>query len=325
MSSTSAIATDSLADRFRIARRADIKPLPMRPSTKYLDDIRHRPHARPTGRPRPQSLAAQDEHNCATGELPAGVLQPRVAGHVTIDPISLALDAGSDQSKSKRKLRYSLYDGNHKTHLRLLSLMATGVFAFGMFVSIQGWLLNRRVGQSLPVAHAESQTALPDETKPADDELAQYQVAADMPRYLSIESQGIKARVFRMGLTNEGAVATPNNVHDTGWYEGSAKPGDSGISLIVGHVSGISSPGVFGKLSQLQAGDTITIERGDGKILKYRVAGSESFPADNVDMTKVLSHTSGGQETLNLITCHGSYSLASHQYNERLVVYTTRI
>lgn len=322
--SASTIAPDSLVNRFQIARRAEVKPPPTRPSTKYVDDVRVRPHARATN---PVAALAQRDEEAK--ELPSNALQQRVSGHVSISPISLDLDDGLGTTSHRARGLYSLAKGRgHSARVRLMTAMAIAVFGFGMFVSVQGWLLNRQVGQSLPVVNAESadaQVAVPEETKPDDNTLAQYQVAPDMPRYLSIESQGVKSRVLRMGLTGAGAVDTPNNVHDTGWYEGSAKPGEGGVSLIVGHVSGISSPGVFGKLSQLRSGDVVSIERGDGKVLKYRVTGSESFAADNVDMAKVLSHTTDGKEALNLVTCHGSYNAASHEYNERIVVYTTRI
>ncbi|TXG77345.1 class F sortase [Patescibacteria group bacterium] len=210
-----------------------------------------------------------------------------------------------------------------------LASLTIVVFGFGMYVSVQGFIQNRRVAEGVPTtaqASQEQEAEAPSETKPDDNSVANYQVAPDMPRFISIESQGIKARVLRIGLTGDGAVGAPNNVHDGGWYEGSAKPGEGGVSLIVGHVSGISAPGVFRNIDQLNPGEVISVERGDGTVIRYRVDATESFPANNVDMAKALSYSKvEGGEALNLITCHGSFDGASQQYTERLVVYTTRI
>lgn len=164
------------------------------------------------------------------------------------------------------------------------------------------------------------------ERKPSAKQVSNYVVPPDMPRYLNVESLGITdARILALGISGDGAVATPSSIYDVGWFDGSAKPGTGGVSLIVGHVSGVSAAGVFGSIHTLNAGDMVEVELGNGDVLSYRVDGVEPFPADKVDMSRVLQYNPNGAEGLNLITCFGSFDSARQQYRERLVVYTTRI
>lgn len=164
------------------------------------------------------------------------------------------------------------------------------------------------------------------EVEPSTKDKSDYQVPPDMPRFLTIKSLGVtNARVLALGTTGDGAVATPASVYDVGWFDGSAKPDTGGVSLIVGHVSGISAPGVFRSIHTLSAGDKVELELGNGDVLTYRVDAVESFPADKVDMSKVLTYNPDDTEGLNLVTCFGSFDAARQQYRERLVVYTTRI
>lgn len=185
----------------------------------------------------------------------------------------------------------------------------------------------KRTNEPVVVGIQDNSTDMPaSEVEPSAKQISSYVVPPDMPRYLNIQSLGVTdARVLALGVSGDGAVATPSSIYDVGWFDGSAKPGTGGVSLIVGHVSGVSAPGVFGSIHSLNAGDMVEIELGNGDILSYRVDGVESFPADKVDMSRVLQYNSNDAEGLNLITCFGSFDSARQQYRERLVVYTTRI
>ena len=148
-----------------------------------------------------------------------------------------------------------------------------------------------------------------------------YTVAADIPRILSIPSLGVNARVLRMSVDREGAIEAPKGIWDTGWYDGSAKPG-SGNTFIDGHTSGPTMPAVFAKLKDIKAGAEIEIERGDGTRLRYAVRTVTTTKVTDIDMRAVLNGPGG--DALTLMTCGGTYQ-GNFTYDSRVIVMATRV
>ncbi|TWP18516.1 class F sortase, partial [TM7 phylum sp. oral taxon 352] len=160
------------------------------------------------------------------------------------------------------------------------SFAASALLIISIYSFADSWLLNNRIKNAVnatPVAARSDNlddrknSEGKDETKVSDDAIAKYKVAADLPRVITIEKLGVKARVLQMNVNSDGSMQSPINIFDAGWYTGSVKPGQPGASIIVGHASGTTLGGVFNKLETLNAGDTISVERGDGKILRYQV------------------------------------------------------
>ncbi|MBR5621017.1 class F sortase [Candidatus Saccharibacteria bacterium] len=150
-----------------------------------------------------------------------------------------------------------------------------------------------------------------------------WKVAADKPRFLSIPKLNIdRARVLEIGLNNTGRLLTPNNIFDVGWYRASSKPGAGGTLLIDGHNGGPHIEGVFKHLPDLEIGDLITIERGDGKFFRYKVVENEEVPLSEADgkMSKMLTSPESGKESLSLITCSGVWSGVQQTYLSRQFV-----
>ena len=159
-----------------------------------------------------------------------------------------------------------------------------------------------------------------DETPVSDGQVAEYTVAADRPRYLSIPALGVtNSRVLPIGLSSSNQLQTPAGIYDVGWYTGSGKPGAGGTMLIDGHNGGPTKTGVFKRLPELKVGDIITIERGDGAKFDYRVAENEtlSLSEANQQMNKMLVSPKQGVESLSLITCTGEWSQVQHTYLSR--------
>jgi len=124
-----------------------------------------------------------------------------------------------------------------------------------------------------------------------------------------------------MSLTSNNAIQAPQNVHDAGWFTGSAKPGQPGASVIDGHVANWATKSVFHDLKNVRSGDTITIERGDGTRLQYKVVELKSYPANDVDMQAVMTPITPTKPGLNLITCDGKV-VRGNEFDRRLVVFT---
>lgn len=175
-----------------------------------------------------------------------------------------------------------------------------------------------------PSASTSSQHA-PSAKKPTKTAVETYNVAADLPKFISIPAINVaKARVVQLGVTKSNQIATPSNIYDAGWYNGSAKPGAPGAMFIFGHVSSWQANGVFFDLKKLKKGDIVTITRGDNKTFTYTVASSKIYPADKVDMKTVLAPTDSSKPGLNLMTCTGQVIKGTSEFNERLVVFASQ-
>ena len=158
------------------------------------------------------------------------------------------------------------------------------------------------------------------EIKPTEDEIQEYVVAPDRPRYLTIEKIGTnKARILPMGVNAKGELATPNNIFDVGWYEASGKPGQGGTMIIDGHNGGPHVFGVFKNLPNLVDGDIITVERGDGSIFKYKVVENKSVLLSESDayMATAARSPERGKESITLISCTGEWSQQQNTYLSR--------
>ena len=124
-----------------------------------------------------------------------------------------------------------------------------------------------------------------DEEKPDSTAIAEYEVAPDKPRYLTIRSLGIiNARIVEVGLKENQELATPVNIYDIGWYTGSDLPG-TGVSVMDAH-GGNAGQGIFRTLPNIQTGAEIAVEMGDGRLYTYVVTdtatkalGDESPPS----------------------------------------------
>lgn len=162
-----------------------------------------------------------------------------------------------------------------------------------------------------------------EETPPSEEEIVEYTVSADKPRYLSINKLGItNAKILEVGLTSSKRIGSPKNIYDVAWYNGSSKPGAGGTAFIDGHNSGPTQTGVFFYLSRLTIGDIITIERGDGQIFNYKVVESKTLTLDEADayMPKMLTSPESGRESLSLMTCAGSWDLNRQTGTHRVLV-----
>ncbi len=161
------------------------------------------------------------------------------------------------------------------------------------------------------------------EEEPTDQEIYEYVVAADRPRYLSISKLGItNRRVLPMGVNASGELDTPRNIFDVGWYEASGKPGQGGTMVIDGHNGGPHVVGVFKNLPSLVDGDIITIERGDGIIYNYAVVENNEVLLTDADAYMATASQSPryGMESLTLITCTGEWSQQQQTYLSRQFV-----
>jgi sortase (surface protein transpeptidase) len=203
-------------------------------------------------------------------------------------------------------------------------VLGIGLFAYGSSYFVQRH--NATAPRSLPKPQTviTSSTDHPSEA-PVNTKTASYTVASDMPRLLVIPRVGTNGFVQQVAVdkkTNE--MAVPSNIHMAGWYTGSVKPGDVGLSIIDGHLLGYYTPGIFQNLSDVRPGDTFYIEFGDGSRRNFQVVSNHTYPVGDV-VNYLFAKDPSIQAQLNLITCGGQYDKSQHEYNQRVLVVAKRI
>jgi LPXTG-site transpeptidase (sortase) family protein len=213
---------------------------------------------------------------------------------------------------------------------RMIVGMATFLFIAGVGVAFVGLRTNKDVTAQVKSAATVSQNqdnegGLGENGIPHEDgnppDVQYYRTAASYPRVIRIKKTQVEARVLPLSIAPNGALKAPGNIFDAGWYKDSAKPGEPGATIIDGHASGPTRPGVFKNLGKLAKGDTIEIERGDGEKFTYTIQAVKVFDADKVDMSSVMVPFVAGRQGLNLITCSGKFDPATNKYEQRTVVY----
>ena len=158
---------------------------------------------------------------------------------------------------------------------------------------------------------------------PPDDKFV-WKGGPNDPKQVVIDSIGAKPYVQKVGIDQNKQVAVPNNTHLVGWFVDSVRPGEKGLSLIDGHVTGRKDKGVFKDLDILNRGDNFSVILGNGKELKYRVVDMKSAKV-NESVGIMFSQNPKIANQLNLVTCSGRYDPKSKTYDERLTVMAEQI
>jgi len=142
-------------------------------------------------------------------------------------------------------------------------------------------------------------------------------VVVAAPVRLLIPAANVNAQVEALGVDRTGAMDTPHNIWNVGWYRAGPSPGSPGDAVIDGHVGLPGSPLVFSGLGRLTVGADVITVLADGTRNRFTVTSLRSWPAD--------AHPAGlfstdGEARLSLITCTGSYDRSSQTYADRLIV-----
>jgi len=162
-------------------------------------------------------------------------------------------------------------------------------------------------------------TSTPDETKPTAA-CASYRVTANYPKRIQIPRLGVDGCIVQVGVDQNGAIAVPNNIYTAAWYVKSVLPGQPGLSIIDGHISGYyNQDAIFQHLDRLRAGDTFSVTLGSGQVLQYQVTKEQSVPLASA-VSVLLAKDPAITSQLNLITCGGHYNKQTKLYDHRIIV-----
>ena len=143
------------------------------------------------------------------------------------------------------------------------------------------------------------------------------------PVEIRIPSIGVSSEVTVVGLNPDGTLEVPQPGPDydkAAWYEGSPAPGQTGPSVIEGHVdSAENGPSVFYDLGKVAVGDTIEITREDGSVVTFVVHDVQAYPKDDFPTLTVYGNTD--RPELRLITCGGPFDSSRGHYLDNTVVF----
>lgn len=137
-----------------------------------------------------------------------------------------------------------------------------------------------------------------------------------VPVRLAIPEIGVDTPVIRLGLAKDGTVQVPPiTAHDrAGWYEHSPTPGQTGPSVILGHVSvGSYGDGVFRRLGELRRGDRVEARLENGRTAGFAV--TEVRTVDKADFPAEAVYGNVDRPELRLITCGGPRTGAGYRDN----------
>ncbi|HJM04544.1 MAG TPA: class F sortase [Candidatus Saccharimonadaceae bacterium] len=196
--------------------------------------------------------------------------------------------------------------------ISVIILAATGTIA-----GLYWYQLNTSRDAGAPAAVTVS-TTQPDETRP-DPATYEWQGGPTDPKYIDLPTIGAEGFMQNVGIDQEGAIAVPTNIHIAGWFIDSVLPGERGLSIVDGHVDGLTQDGIFQQLADLREGDEYTITMGDDTVKTFVVESVQTLALEET-ADVLYSQVPGVERQLNLITCAGSFDRTVGQYDERVVV-----
>ncbi|WP_327400980.1 class F sortase [Streptomyces sp. NBC_01288] len=173
-----------------------------------------------------------------------------------------------------------------------------------------------RQGSSTPSVKPSAQPSAQPPAKTA------HALARSVPVTLRVPAIGVDTPVMRLGLAADGTVQVPPiTAHDrAGWYRNSPTPGQTGPSVILGHVTvGAYGDGVFRHLARLRKGDRIEAGLENGTTATFtvttvRTVAKAEFPSDEV-------YGNVDRPELRLITCGGTRTGTG--YLDNVIVFAT--
>ncbi|MEV2246736.1 class F sortase [Streptomyces sp. NPDC049970] len=141
------------------------------------------------------------------------------------------------------------------------------------------------------------------------------------PERISIKSIAVDAPFTPLAIGATGQLNPPaaDDPNLAGWFKDGATPGESGTSVVAGHVDTKTGPAVFLLLSTLKAGNTVDITREDGVVATFKVDSVETFSKTEFPNDRVYADK--GTAQLRLITCGGEYDKKAKDYQDNVVVF----
>ncbi|GGQ18177.1 class F sortase [Streptomyces mutabilis] len=161
--------------------------------------------------------------------------------------------------------------------------------------------------------------------QPASAPSAAGDTRTDLPRSkpvrLLIPDISVDAPFTDLAIGENGQLEAPPpaDTNLVGWHADGASPGETGTSIIAGHVDTKTSAAVFARLAELDEGDVFHVKRADGRTASFTVDSLETFDKDDFPSERVYGDADRAE--VRLITCAGDYDRKAKDYTDNLVVF----
>jgi hypothetical protein len=169
----------------------------------------------------------------------------------------------------------------------------------------------------VPIHNPYDSNHVLDPKPPPPSPVPQTPIPTSPPVRLFLPTLNLHPPVEPLGLDQYGAMDTPNNIWDVGWYNAGPVPGAPGDAVMDGHAGYPGQPLVFGRLAKIQPGEPIVVLLADGSKQVFTVSSVQSWPATSMPPTMFEPY---GPPRLTLITCDGQFNSDNKTYASRLVV-----
>ncbi|MGI5826679.1 MAG: class F sortase [Patescibacteria group bacterium] len=145
----------------------------------------------------------------------------------------------------------------------------------------------------------------------------------ESPVSFYIPKIGKSAQVIAVGLDETNRTPIPEQNTQVAWYKFGGKLGENGSVVLAGHHFWNNAPGVFGRLKDLRVHDRIEVRGETGKNYVFEVKEIQTYQRTAFPSEKV--YFSSDTQRLTLVTCAGRYDTVAGDFDQRLVVYATRV
>ncbi|WP_223269505.1 class F sortase [Frigoribacterium sp. ACAM 257] len=141
------------------------------------------------------------------------------------------------------------------------------------------------------------------------------------PARVAVPAIELDEPLIGLGIAPTGAMEVPVDADEVGWFTGGGRPGGRGPTVIAAHVDSTSGPAVFFRLSELVAGDEVTVTTVEGTAVRYVVDEVVDVPKAEFPTARVFGAQPADQ--LRLITCGGVFDPGSGHYDQNRVVFAS--
>ena len=138
------------------------------------------------------------------------------------------------------------------------------------------------------------------------------------PVRIVIPAIGVDAKMVHVGNMSDGGMEVPP-YGLAAWYRLGPYPGESGASVIIGHVDSKKKPDVFNKLHELKPGDVILVFDRNGDVATFQADSSELVLKKDLPTDRIWNHTT--QPVVRPVTCGGKWDAKIGHYLSNFIVY----
>jgi hypothetical protein len=143
--------------------------------------------------------------------------------------------------------------------------------------------------------------------------------AVARPVRLQVPAIAVDTSLQALHRLPDGSLQSPSRWQRAGYYADGVRPGQTGPAVIAGHIDSTSGPAIFYRLRELRPGDRALVTLADGRVLRFVVDRSVTYPKSRFPTDAVYGPTPLPE--LRLITCTGDFDRQHHNYLDNLVVY----